>query len=271
MLPIVAQYSQTLSGRLSMRHMKIWVPGTSAFALVLLLASIAPSSALQISQDLIQASKLFEHHKVPAALDKVNHAIQLNPNLGTAYFLRAQIYLVLDKSELALLDIDKSLKLDKPTWRHYDVRARIMYERNDVPGAIAAATKGITNFPQEENLYRFRSKMYSLSKQYQKAQDDVTRAIAVQKADQESNYKLRGDSYMRFEKYNLAVADYTAAIDVVRKRDKDAGRLESFYSARALAYDKLGRKDLAAEDRKKVQEFVKDGWGAFLYEGKERK
>jgi tetratricopeptide (TPR) repeat protein len=227
------------------------------------------SFAYDATEQFAVAQLLNKHHQLPQAMAKVNEVIQHSPKFSAAYALRASLYLMLEKKgALALQDVDRAIALSGPSAALYDLRAHARYQLNDLPGAIADATRGLKLNSKEDGLYRFRAKMYSLSGQHEKALADLTSAIGAQDKRQESNFRLRGDAYMRFKKYDLAVADYTSAINVMTRRDKNANELELFYSSRAAAYRKLGRKDLAAKDDAKVQKYVKDGWGAFLYEEK---
>ena len=155
--------------------------------------------------------------------------------------------------------------LNSNIWPYYESRARLKFELNDLDGAVADMDKAIQINPKGDHLYRVRSKFYILQKKDDKALADLNKSIACQDKDQESTYRCRGDLYLRLKKYDLAVKDYTAAINCSAKK-KDDRSMELDYSGRAKAYEKLGKMDLAAADRKKVQAVVKDGWGAFLYE-----
>lgn len=179
--------------------------------------------------------------------------------------MRGQASLDLEQRDLALRDLNRALEIDSRNWHDFDVRARIRYELNDIDGAIADATKAAQLAPREDSIYRFRSKMHSLQKNDAKALADLTTAIAVhQGPGEEGNYRLRADIYVRMKKYDMAIKDYTTAIDAVNKRDDKPDLLERYYSSRADAYEKIGKKVLAAADRKRAQALVKDGWGAFL-------
>lgn len=222
----------------------------------------------QASKDYNTAARLFSHHQIADALVAVNRVIQSSPNFGPAYALRADIYCAQDKNKLAIQDIAKAVSIEGADKNpdYYEVAARAHYQSGDPKGAIEALSHAIKIDPTGDVYWRMRSKMWTILKDEKKALSDINSAIKVQSGKSIANWKVRGDIYMQQGKYDLAAADYTSAIQRIAKgKDRDVDS-EKLYSIRALAYQKLGRKDLAAKDTAKVQSVVKDGWGAFLYD-----
>ena len=214
------------------------------------------------------ALRLYSHHQIADALKVVNRQIKAAPNFGPAYALRANIYCAQDKNILAIKDIEKAVALEGSDKNpdYYEIAARAHYQNGDPRGAIKALDRAIKIDPAGDLYYRVRSKMWTILKDDKKALADANCAIRVQKPQVTANYKTRGDIYMHMGKYDLAAVDYTAAIDRVPRKNGLDVDFEKYYSSRALAYEKLGKKDLAAKDKARVQSVVKDGWGAFMYD-----
>lgn len=237
-------------------------------AVTCLLAGVCHSARAQVSKDYNRAVNLFSHHQIADALLAVNRSIQHSPNFGPAYALRANIYCAQDKNKLALRDVAKAVEIEGADKNpdYYEVAARAHYQNGDPKGAIEALSRAIKIDPHEDSYWRMRSKMWTILHDEKKALSDVNNAIKVQSPKAIANWKVRGDIYMQQCKFDLAAADYSSAIQRISKgKDRDVDS-EKLYSIRALAYQKLGRKDLAAKDTAKVQSVVKDGWGAFLYD-----
>jgi tetratricopeptide (TPR) repeat protein len=216
--------------------------------------------------DLQKGEQLLMRYHYRDAVEYFDRALKQNPRLDYAYALRGQAYLVLENYEQASSDLNHAIALDKTKWLYFHDRAKLRFELSDIDGAIADATTAIKLSPKEDNLYRLRSKFYSLQKKYDKALADLNKAIEFQQKDMDSHYKARGDMYFRLKKYDLAVKDYSSAIAAINTKKRNDKDIEKDYSARANAYEKLGETKLAAADRKKVQSMIKDGWGSFMYE-----
>ncbi|MDZ4837984.1 MAG: tetratricopeptide repeat protein [Candidatus Melainabacteria bacterium] len=216
--------------------------------------------------DLQRGIRQLQHNHFREAIECFNRAVAQNPRLDYAYGLRGQAYLELEKRQPAMRDINHAITLNSHNWTYWENRSRLKFELNDLDGAIADATRALQIDPKQDGIYRLRSKYYILKKDNVKALADLTKAIEFQDSHEISSYRNRADLYFNTKKYELAVKDYTTSISLTGTKQKDDRSLEHDYSARANAYEKLGKKQLAAADRKKVQAIVKDGWGAFLYD-----
>lgn len=231
--------------------------------LLLLLVSGNPVAYANANDDLHLGQRLISHNNYREAIKVLDRAIQQSPGLDNAYGLRGEAYLQLEKRKQARADLDRAIAINGTKWPYYESRSRLKFELNDLDGAIADLNKAIQIDPKGDHLYRLRSKFYILQNKDDKALADLNKAILCNDNDPEGTLRNRGDLYFKMKKYELALKDYTAAINASEKK-KDDHSLELDYSARAKAYEMLGKKELAAADRKKVQSVVKDGWGAFL-------
>jgi tetratricopeptide (TPR) repeat protein len=144
-------------------------------------------------------------------------------------------------------DLKQALALDsKLLWAHHYL-ARCFYETGRYDDAIKEITLAIAqDQPLEDKCYhlRVRASYYMRINKLKEALADANEALKLNE-DSYGNHRTRADIYMMMKKYQLAAAEYTKAIQFSRKNDAD-----KLYEFRARAYDGMGRKDLAAKDRK---------------------
>jgi len=199
---------------------------------------IAGEPAPQTSEEYFKrAGKHMEENGYSAAFDEcafgaVSEGLKLDPQnangfavRGFLYKARAEEFVSKNESnaakndfESALEDLNEAIRLAPDQWLYYDTRSSIYQESGFLD-------------PDSEKALRDLSKAIELS-------PGETTLISL--------FVKRGDLYSAKKDYENAVKDYTEAIKR-ESNDKD------FYSKRAAAYEKLGRKDLAEAD------FIKHG------------
>ncbi len=233
--------------------------------LVALLFDVGPALA-DANAELNKGAILIAHLQYRDAIKTFDRVINLDPRLDYAYALRGQAHLALEHMNQAKKDLDQAIAMDSKKWLYFELRSRYYFETGNLDAAIADVTSAIRLSPRGSSLYRMRSNFYAIQKKPERALADLNKAIEYQKDNADASFKSRGDLYYGMKKFDLAVRDYTSALNAIARQKSDDKQIESCYSARAKAYDKLGKTALAAADRKKVQSFVKDGWGAFLYD-----
>lgn len=109
--------------------------------------------------------------------------------------------------------------------------------------AISVAEKP-ARFLKERAFY------FQNNKQWQKAVDDFNKCETLQGLTI-SSYYGRGRCYMELAKYDQAALDFGSCIELEPERG-------GYYAARAAAYEKSGKKELALADRRKVAEIGED-------------
>ncbi len=151
-------------------------------------------------------------------------AIELDPKLAVAYLNRAESYAGIGQNEKSLADCAEALKLDPKLVGAYCLRARTLTD--------VGVKLDIQNKDKEAHA------------DYMQAIKDYLAATEINPHDARI-YSERGQLYLvRLKEYQKAVDDFSEALKL---NPKD---VES-YSNRAEAYEKLGKKDLAAQDRVK--------------------
>lgn len=200
------------------------------------------------------------------------------------YLLRAQQYNLLKQYDKALADFNKAVELAPSDARARMDRANLYMEMKNIPLALKDCNEIIVQQPKEIPFYELRAKIFEANKQPDRALFDLSKIIALSKTDPPA-YLRRGQLYDRLGDYPKAIADYTVAADL-NPSDDEAFRLRGgsyfklgqypqaindyteaisrnphgniqAYSLRAAAYDKVGKSDLAAKDRKTVEEDLK--------------
>lgn len=150
------------------------------------------------------------------ALGACAEAIRLDPQYADGYYCRATMYRDQGDRDKALADMDEAIRL-----------------------------KG-----DEAKYYGLRGLLYSDKNMWDKGLTDVNRQIELLGSDATHyDFGRRGDFYLELGKFEEAVKDYTRAIEL--RPD-----YQYHYSDRAIAYEKLGKNDLAEADKKKAEELA---------------
>lgn len=176
-----------------------------------------------------QALKLFVQGRYKDAITEYSKAVSLDPAHAQAYVDRGGVYLLLNQPDKALSDLNKGISLN----------------------------------PDSVEAYLNRGGAYGELKQYQKAIDDLTKAISLNAnpAVTAGAYTNRGECYLSMGQYQKAIDDLTKAIGA-------HPQLAEAYYYRSMAYEKVGQKDLAGQDRITAKQLgYKEGADTAVIEG----
>jgi len=195
------------------------------------------------------------HHQ--RAIPFFDHAIKLDPNNVFAYLSRGGAYVDLEEYDKALADLNKVIKMEPSNYIAYQRRAEVYYETKRLQDAIDDYTKLIelrATVPPNTTaeVYRSRGKIYAQMGNPDKALADFSSGIAVFPKDR-FNYCERATLYSAQGQYQKAIDDCTTAIKLADAVKQDS---LSIHSTRAKLYEKIGRNDLAAKDKKVVEHVV---------------
>jgi len=212
------------------------------------------------------------------AVDAMTRVLKIDPNSYDAHFARAQAYAASGQYQKAIDDTrecEASMDSIRSQAQRMAVHARrLKVTKNGKPKipddplammagdfefladcfnhlkqydkAVAEYTKAIAVNPKNDEAYIARARDYIELRKYDKAVDDCTTVIRLNPKDEEA-YKLRGDALCLSKQFEKAIPDFSKAIDL------DPQNCWRALGARADAYDKLGKRDLAEKDRLKAK------------------
>jgi len=229
-------------------------PMTNSEALAQRTKNSALSSA---GQSLVLSGKFRQ------AMPYFQKEIENDPKDPSGYLDRGLLLYQLEKPDEALQDLDQCIALKGNLVEAYSFKCRIYFERGQLDKALEYCNECLKYAPdkhRKSDELRTRGKIYCEMHQDQKALADFSAATALQ-PDIAINYRQRGNLYMHLKQYDKAAADYTKGLQY-KSNDVDI-----LHSLRAQAYEKLGRKDLAAQDRQKTNSSVMNTWTELMQDG----
>jgi tetratricopeptide (TPR) repeat protein len=178
--------------------------------------------------------------QVEIALDDLNESLRLLDS-ADARFNRATVYLEQYRFDDAIDDLTKALSLGGDGADIYAERGHAYVYTGQLDLALKDLDEAIKRQPAYGFAFRTRGHAYLNGNQDDKAIADETKAISIDPQDMEA-YWLRAYAY-RYRKKQLdkAIADYTKALSI------DPGDSTN-RTSRADAYEQIGAYDLAAQD-----------------------
>lgn len=181
------------------------------------------------------------------SLSDFNKAIAENPGDLAARKERASLYLMTKNIPMALQECNAMIAQNPKDLDYYKLRAKIFETNKELEKALADLSKVVSLEKRDPPAYLNRGQLYDRMGQYAKAIADYTKAAELNSSEDDA-FRYRGSSYFKLGQYDKAVDDYTHAIN------QDPIGNVATYSLRALAYDKLGKIDLALKDRRSAKE-----------------
>ncbi|MBN1634827.1 MAG: tetratricopeptide repeat protein [Ignavibacteria bacterium] len=155
--------------------------------------------------------KLRNHGK---ALKQLRKALKITKKESYVYYMFADIYYIEQNYEKALKYIEKAIKLNPDDGEYHFLSALIKTELCMFIGDVLSEMTYAVILSEDNDLYRaYRSEAFIITKEYQKALDDINRAIEI-KPEKASYYRIRGDIYNGMNKFYDASLDYLKAIQL---------------------------------------------------------
>jgi tetratricopeptide (TPR) repeat protein len=178
--------------------------------------------------------------QIEVALDDLNESLRLTDS-AAGRFNRATVYLDQYRFDDAIDDLTKAIALGGQGADVYAERGHAYVYTGRLDLAFKDLNEAIKRQPDYGFAYRTRGHAYLNDNQDDKAIADETRAIALDPKDMEAHW-LRAYAYRYRKKLiDKAIADYTHALAI--DPSDSANR-----TSRAEAYEQVGRYDLAAAD-----------------------
>jgi tetratricopeptide (TPR) repeat protein len=182
------------------------------------------------------------------AVQTFSEAIELNPELGEAYFRRGICFHLLGEDKMAIADFVRAANIN-----FTDPRANLWEgfthaKQGDYHEALRAYGNAISASDRYIPAYVNRGLAYMNLGEYNKAVADFNEAIRLEPANAEHYFK-RGVAYERLDDHEKAAASFASAIEF---NDKHS----SAYRHMASTMQVLGRTELANEYRQKANELA---------------
>ncbi|MDR3614990.1 MAG: tetratricopeptide repeat protein [Candidatus Obscuribacterales bacterium] len=188
--------------------------------------------------------ELIDHQQFAEALPILSGLIGRNPDATEAYALRGVCYFRQEEFERALRDFQEYFKTAKEPVPlvYHRLYGLALCQFEKFPQALEQFNIDIKREPKVWDYWFDRTQLYTVTKHYDKALADANVMVSL-KPD---NYRhaLRARIYVAMGNYQKALEDWNEAI-------RQASDRRDYYDMRANCYDKLGKTELAAKDRKR--------------------
>lgn len=200
-------------------------------------------SIVSVADIYVLRSKQYARLKqLDKALKDLDHALELAPDDKDARQDRANLYLTMKKYPLAIQECSTILAKNPKSLKIYETRANVYIAANQLEKALQDYDKMVAIADTDPPIYLLRGQLLFKLGRYDKAIADFTTVSKLNPSEDDA-FRLRGDCFLKLNQFEKAVSDYSEAIS----RDK-AGNIDA-YASRAIAYEKLGRQDLAQKDK----------------------
>ena len=218
---------------------------------------------------LVNRANLFENKikQFDKALIDYNKAIELEPMSTKYYNLRAIFYRKKTKQfDLALQDYNKVIELEPKVSSYYSNRAILeFFDLNLKDKAYEDYKKAIELAPDLIYNYLYRIKSFMFMEDFENAEKDINKTIAIDKNDPEGYYDL-ALIYKKQKKYLQSLIQVSKAIDLILDSnytiidDKiiDNLGIEDLYVFRAELFKLFQDKGGECEDYNLALQSIKD-------------
>jgi tetratricopeptide (TPR) repeat protein len=252
------------------------VPPNPVRALILFLPAMLLAAILlcgagndtQANQLCDQADKAAGVGKYDEAIVLYNQAIKADDKLSRAYLNRGIAHDQINKFESALKDFDKALSLCPPGSQF---RQEFFYNRGMCLHRLGRYKDAIKDYDeaiklQKDGSFHFmRGRSHRAAGNLDKALSDFdTAAMHAEGDERASSLFHRGLAYRDLGKSDKALDDFSSAIVAFEKGYDGKNMMQlkgskhnlpAAYWERGHLYEKLGKKELAAIDLKKAEQF----------------
>jgi eukaryotic-like serine/threonine-protein kinase len=184
------------------------------------------------------------------AVTDLKSAIDLKPKAYQAYVNLAQAYRRLNKLDLSLDQMNRSIGLEPGLAHLYRLRARLQIERNQPSLALADFDQAIrrenTSSPFQVDDHVERGRLLLSGGKHAEALGSFDAALALEK-DHSLGQRLRAETLFRLGRFDEVIKAFDRYLETGKPQ-------ESVYRGRGLAWAELGQYAAAIEDFTKALE-----------------
>jgi tetratricopeptide (TPR) repeat protein len=199
-------------------------------------------------------ARLYDNARQPQkAIENLTTAINISPTDKNLYKARAVIYVSIGEKEKALEDYRTISKLEPESIVCYFQQGQVLESMKKFDEACAVYKRMLrlderkSKVPLKAIAFKRLAVLRGASGNHKEAIAYLTEAAKFDVEDDEP-LRMRGIEYMKMQQYDKALADFDEAIAI-------APESGSNFSARADAYDKLGKPELAKRDRDEAKKW----------------
>lgn len=228
---------------LKLRHSK----KSTAASKVPVVSAKKPMSGSQIKAVNLALSQAFAGQRYQDVLTYTQQLIDNGAANGNVYLTRGAALSALERSEEALPDLQKALKMTPSLKTDYisDLLVKCYYDLGQLDNALKEQSETLRTKP---NAFRFRQKGQILCELKRPEEAIACFDEAIRLAPREYWTRLdRGKCYANLNRHEQAVKDFTRCIELLPSQRRS-------YEARARSYQSLGKSDLAAADLLKARQ-----------------
>lgn len=191
-----------------------------------------------------------------SALSDIDHALELNKNISSAYVIRSEINMKYkDDLNAALADMDEAIKLEPQYAGYFINRAYMKYNLDDYFGAMADYDYAVSLEPTNVIAHFNRGLLLTEVSEDNKAIDDFSYVLGSEPDNFIARYN-RALLYQKIGKYREAISDYDVVLD--KYPDFELGLYQRSECKRMIGDKAGGEKDFnrSRELSKQKQRFA---------------
>lgn len=219
-----------------------------------------PPNDIHKAQTLLeQGLTRYQQANYPAAISKLNQAIKSNPNLSTAYNIRADAYYRLGDYQKSQADASEAIRLNPEDANALYDRGFSLYKLKNFNGAIADFDQAIAMEANNANNYYGRGLARMQIRETEAAIADFTKAISL-------NYQFEAAYIERGQLYRIKGLTTEALNDFNQVISLNPENIDAYYQ-RGLTQYQRSELQTAKNDLTKVIELEPDLIKAYILRG----
>ena len=176
-------------------------------------AGLSEALALEGNEVLVRGSASSGQNYLTIARQKFEEALRYNPRNSPAYFGLAEIFAEQDRESDAILNYEQALSNDKDLTEIYTPLGILYYQQGDIAKAEDLLTKALAISPTDAQTQYF----LGLIRYSQNRNDDALVAFNKAKTTDPTNadtFHYSGETLVRLSRYREAVEEYKKAIAI---------------------------------------------------------